>query len=238
MFGLRRIIQLRPRPALSNFRPPAYTRRSYYIQPEPTRPVAASWAARLWFRRDGTPRSKLRGLVFTTILSAFLYATWSTLLVVEALDYEHYLLSTLVYIQRVDYDYTTVPIDEFPSALAYFADLCGYFALGESNVTPVMLAAFFADVQRLADGEEGLREKIHAILREAAGAVHDVLAQSKGTDAVETAVAAINTLDAAMVLLIALSEEAGGDGTETLIRLKRLRDQVNGKGEKGYEVLG
>ncbi|KAJ6590614.1 hypothetical protein DFH09DRAFT_908225 [Mycena vulgaris] len=213
------------RPAARPLRP---FQRQYYIQT----PRPASLGAKLWFRADGTPRSKVRGIIITSILSGLLYATWTTLLVVEALDYEHYLLSTLVYIQRVDYDYATVSFANFRGALEYFAELCGYF--GQGDVSPEMLANFFRDVAAYAD-----HDVVHAIVRDAAGAVHDVLAQSKGADPTETAVVVINLVDDAMMALIQLAEDANSDETDQLLRLQRLRAQMSAKDSaKSYEILG
>ncbi|KAJ7755369.1 hypothetical protein DFH07DRAFT_743240 [Mycena maculata] len=228
--SLNRLTSLRPavRPPQSR---PSLLRTYYY----PARP--ASWGAQIWFRADGTPRSKLRGLVLTSLLAGALYATWSTLLVVEALDYERYLLTALVHIQRVDYDYTTAPLDGFAGALAYFADLAGYFCLGD--VRPETLAAFFADLAQLAPGEggEGLGARVHDLVRSAAEAVHGILAASKGADAAETAVLVIGIVDDAMLTLIELVEDMDADETGRLLHLKRLREEMKDS-SKGYEILG
>ncbi|KAJ7695443.1 hypothetical protein B0H17DRAFT_1055904 [Mycena rosella] len=230
MFPLRSFLRptrfqaLRPAARLQPFRTPL--QRPYYIQT----PRPSSLGARIMFRPDGTRRSKLRGLILTSLLAGLGYATWATLLVVEALDYEHYLLSTLVYIQRVDYDYATVSFADFGAALAYFEELCGYF--GQGDVSPEMVDAFFRDVATFA-----ARDVVHAIVRDAAGAVHDVLAQSKGADATETAVLVINLVDDAMMALIQLAEDANSDETDKLLRVQRLRAQMKDS-TKSYEILG
>ncbi|KAF7350421.1 hypothetical protein MVEN_01347100 [Mycena venus] len=153
MIPLRSVV-LRSTPRLA-LRPPArpaflpLQARQYYVH---TRP--ATWSSRIWYRADGTPRSKVRGLVITSVLSGLLYATWTTLLVVEALDYEHYLLSTLVHIQRVDYDYSTVPFaTSYAASVEYFADMCAYLAYRDGDVSPEMLERFFADVAALDDSD-------------------------------------------------------------------------------------
>ncbi|KAF7289903.1 hypothetical protein MIND_01365200 [Mycena indigotica] len=234
----RRAFQLRPRFESSSLifrhRNPSLipTARPYFIYTTPP----TTWSARLWYRKDGSPRSKIRGLVIASILGAGLYATYSTLLVVEALDYEHYLLSTLVYIQRVDYDFHSIPISQFAPTLDYFQDLVGYFIQGD--VPPEMLVAFFQDLAFLAQSSE-TQEKIHNIVREAAQAVHNLLVDRKGEHPVETAALAIDMLDHAMLALIAIVDEAGGDETEKMIRVKRLKDQMAGKeSSKSYEILG
>ncbi|KAJ7637156.1 hypothetical protein FB45DRAFT_742359 [Roridomyces roridus] len=207
----------------------------YYSRP-------ATLGARIWYRPDGTPRSKIRGLVTATLASMALYVTWNTLLVVEELDYERYLLGTLVYIQRVDYDAypTRDELDTFNGALTYFEELCGYFLQGD--VRPEMLEAFFHDLFHLGDeGVEGdlvqLRERIHGLVRTAAEAVHTLLATSKGTDPIETAALAIGIVDDAMLSLIEISEDVGADETEKLLRVKRLREQMKDS-SKSYEILG
>ncbi|KAJ6571697.1 hypothetical protein B0H19DRAFT_1130778 [Mycena capillaripes] len=220
-----RLQSLRPalRPA---FRPP---QRPYYMQtPRPT-----TLGAKIWFRADGTPRSKIRGLVITSLLSGLLYATWQTLLVVEALDYEHYLLSVLVHIQRVDYDYSTIAFDSYRGALAYFAEVCAY--LGQGDVPPEMLDTFFDDVIAFEQDAER-REAAHAIVRDAAEAVHEILARSKGRDAAETAALVVDVVDRAMVGLIELAEDVGEDAAS---KIKILREQMAAKdAAKGYEILG
>lgn len=169
-------------------------------------------------------------------MSGLFYATWNTLLVVEALDYEHYLLSTLVYIQRVDYDYATVTFADFRGALAYFEELCGYFCQGD--VPQEMLDAFFRDVAAFEARAE-LRETVHTLVRDAAEAVHDILARSKGADPTETAVLVIDVVDQAMMGLIELTEDVNSDETDTHLRVKRLREQMTAKdASKSYEILG
>ncbi|KAJ7096753.1 hypothetical protein B0H15DRAFT_773949 [Mycena belliarum] len=214
------------RPASTPFPFRPSLRRPYYVQT--ARP--ATLGARIWFRPDGTPRSKLRGLILTSVLSGLAYATWLTLSVVEALDYEHYLLSTLVYIQRVDYDYATVSFADFDAALTFFEELCGYF--GQGDIPPEMVESFFRD---LAATNE--RDIVHNIVRDAAGAVHDVLAQSKHADPTETAVQVIVLVDDAMLALIQLVEDANSDETDKMLRVQRLRAQMK-DASKSYEVLG
>ncbi|KAF7300679.1 hypothetical protein HMN09_00953600 [Mycena chlorophos] len=211
--------------------PQQVPRRTYFLYPTQTRPQTLSgW---VWYRRDGTPRSKLKGLVFGSLLLGGLYATWSTLLVVEALDYEHYLLSTLVYIQRVDYEFNSVSLSDVNSTLTYFEELVGYFVQPDGDVSSEMLRAFFADLAMLAESPEQ-RERIHGIITAGASGVHDLLLARKGAHAVDTAVLAIDTLDSAMLLLIALVDEAGSDGTDQMIRI-RLKNQVN---PKDSSILG
>ncbi|KAJ7145332.1 hypothetical protein C8R43DRAFT_926778 [Mycena crocata] len=234
-------------PLRSFLRPTRFSSLRSAVRPTPSRPFLqrsvylfnprpVSLGARIWFKPDGTPRSKIRGLVITSIVSGLLYATWSTLLVVEALDYEHYLLSTLVHIQRTDYDYSTVTFASFREALAYFAELCAYF--GQGDIPPEMLAAFFRDVASW-EGDAALGERVHGIVRAAAEAVHDILTQSKGADATETAVLVINVVDEAMLGIIELAEDINSDETDKLLRIKRLKDQMSAKdSSKSYEILG
>ncbi|KAJ7039786.1 hypothetical protein C8F04DRAFT_1032813 [Mycena alexandri] len=238
MFPLRSFLRSSTR--LSSFRPlirPSFRppQRPYYLFNNTPRP--ASLGARIWLRRDGQPRSKVRGLVITSLLSGLIYATWNTLLVVEALDYEHYLLSTLVYIQRVDYDYSTVSFEGFKEALTYFSDMCAYFCQGD-DVPQEMVDAFFRDVATF-ETDPALRDTVHGIMRDAAAVVHDILAHSKGADATETAVLVINVVDEAMMRLIELTEDVNSDETEKMLRVKRLREQMSAKeSSKSYEILG
>ncbi|KAJ6499515.1 hypothetical protein C8R47DRAFT_971414 [Mycena vitilis] len=227
MSVLRAVLRTRLRPAARpSFRAP---QRSYYLHT----PRPPTLGAKIWFRADGTPRSKVRGLVITSLLSGLLYATWQTLLVVEALDYEHYLLSTLVHIQRVDYDYAAVALDSYRGALDYFADMCAY--LGQGDVPPEMLDTFFGDVVAF-EHDTQRRDAAHAIVRDAAEAVHGILAGSKGRDATETAARVVDVVDRAMLDLIELAEDVGDDVSG---KIKLLREQMAAKDvSRSYEILG
>ncbi|KAJ7237300.1 hypothetical protein B0H12DRAFT_1026412 [Mycena haematopus] len=229
MISLRRVLHSAPRLRSATrpaFRP--FQARPYYVQPRPP-----TWSARIWFRADGTPRSKVRGLVITSVLSGLLYATWSTLLVVEALDYEHYLLSTLVHIQRVDYDYSTIPFAQsYVASVRYFEEMCAYLIYRDGDVSPEMLERFFADDQR--------RTRAHLLITAAAATVHDILARSKGAEPAETAALVLDVMDQALMGLIELAEDVGEDVRDQLRKL-RVQLAANGAGsgkEKGYEVLG
>ncbi|KAJ6631114.1 hypothetical protein B0H10DRAFT_1980898 [Mycena sp. CBHHK59/15] len=203
-------------------------RASYHL---PTHPPTLG--ARIWFRPDGTPRSKLRGLVATLSLSGLLYATYSTLLIVEALDYEHYLLATLVHIQRVDADLAGVPLDDPAAVLAHFAALTEYFSAG--GVPPALLQGFFLDLAARVP----LREEVHAIVRDAAVEVHEIIEGSRGADATETAALVIAVVDGAMLRLVELAEDAAGVNKASLLRALQLKSQMTDKdAAKGYEILG
>jgi hypothetical protein len=146
-----------------------------------------------------------------------------------------------VHIQRVDYDYATVSFPSFRASLEYFADLCAYLGQPQGEVPPEMVAAFFADVAALAESDEALCETAHAIICAAAETVHDVLGGSKGEDAVETAVRVVDVIDRAVMGLIELTEEAGEDETDKMLRVRKMREQMTAKEKeaaKSYEILG
>jgi hypothetical protein len=147
------------------------------------------------------------------------------------------LLSTLVYIQRIDYDFSTVSFENFRAALDYFAEMCAYFGQGD-NVSPEMVEAFFRDIAGF-ETDAALRGTVHTIIRDACEAVHVILGKSKGEDAMETAVMVMNIVDKAMMGLIELSEDVNSDETDRMLRGQRLREQMAAKdSSKGYEILG
>lgn len=90
--------------------------------PYPTR--EAGWVAKVWFRPDGSPRSKLKGAVFVT-LSTFTILMCSTGLDLIA-DYERvaFLLAYLVLAQQVDKTYSLHDFESLDSTKEYFYKLC------------------------------------------------------------------------------------------------------------------
>ncbi|KAJ7755360.1 hypothetical protein DFH07DRAFT_822028 [Mycena maculata] len=148
-----RPLQLRPR-----LRPYSYAARP------------ASLGDRIWFRPDGTPRSKIRGLVITALV-------WTG---VSAITIFH-LFAVAKQLQRVDRErYATAPLDTFGGALSYFEDLvdcCHFF-------TPKIRAS----IRRLAQFESAgeLETRVHEITRGAAEAVHEIMSASEGEQSVTT----------------------------------------------------
>ncbi|CAK5272891.1 unnamed protein product, partial [Mycena citricolor] len=140
----------------------ALTGRIRTIYTYPSRP--ASLGARIWFRPDGTPRSKLKGIAIATLFGAALYSTWTTLLLLEDLAYENALMAALIHIQRVDYelfpggrahDFSTElnadgsdDVDGLADprvAVEYFASLCEYMQV-EEGLPQDALETFFDNV--------------------------------------------------------------------------------------------
>ncbi|KAJ7839524.1 hypothetical protein B0H14DRAFT_3458585 [Mycena olivaceomarginata] len=214
---LRSTARLRPPPRPA-FRP--FQARPYYVQTAPTSDlerktlVSRRWHAPL---QSSRPPSVLSGLV---------YATWSTLLVVEALDYEHYLLSTLVHIQRVDYDYSTVPFTTSYAASPqmvdqFFADVAAFDDSGADSAPSASASSSSADASISSTSDDATSDPD----------LDDKPPQQRRTAAHILILAASA---AALLGLIALAEDVGEDVRE---QLRRLRVQIGGgkERERGYE---
>ncbi|KAF7350425.1 hypothetical protein MVEN_01347500 [Mycena venus] len=149
---------LRPTPRLTSlglaFRPSSFClqMRHYAHKARP-----ATWGARVWFRSDGTPRSKVRGLVITSIIFGLLYVTQD-----RARSQAQSLLARVRCVD--DEEYAQVDFSSYCAASDYFDKLCASLSLS------VEFYSFPEDAKR--------REEAHTLVREAAEKVHAILAES------------------------------------------------------------
>ncbi|KAK7046637.1 hypothetical protein R3P38DRAFT_2874899 [Favolaschia claudopus] len=153
--------------------------RSYSL-PSLRRP----WSSRIWYRADGTPRSKVRGLLTTSLIISVLwsYATTKRLQFISAF---HSVVSALVRVQRVDTDaYASVDFTSYQSSLDYFHRLFNQEAQLISKDKADVHQKFFARLAALNDNsspshDPTKRDRAHAIVVEAAQQVHALLIEAK-----------------------------------------------------------
>ncbi|KAF6749053.1 hypothetical protein DFP72DRAFT_1143362 [Ephemerocybe angulata] len=127
-----------------------------------TIPPQPSWAPyparadglvpKIWYRPDGTPRSKLKGAVFAGLTVFSLLVFSSALEIIEEYDQANFMLAFLVYAQRADSTFTSLhpTFDASPTpalAKAYFYDLCAALP----DAPPETLLEFFAAIDAAMD---------------------------------------------------------------------------------------
>ncbi|KAJ7755366.1 hypothetical protein DFH07DRAFT_822041 [Mycena maculata] len=227
--SLNRLPSLRP--AVRSSQPRPGLRACFYAPPP------GPGNARVWLRSDGTPRSRIAGLVTKALAltcAAEAYLLYLTLPVVPV-DFERNLLTSFVHIQRVDYDrYATAQLDDFGGALSYLENLTKHLRYvgvpGQLNSAAVF--------RRLAqeDAEDELRTRVHEIARGAAEAVHGILSASKDDEAAKTAGLAVNTVLAAMLTLLKVLAALDVDKQLHAMRLQEEMKDSSKNSES--EILG
>ncbi|KAF5338139.1 hypothetical protein D9611_014550 [Ephemerocybe angulata] len=118
--------------------------------PYPTR--ADGLVPKIWYKPDGTPRSKLKGAVFTGLTVFSLLVFSSALEIIDEYDQANFMLAFLVYAQRADSTFTSLhpTFDSSPTpalARAYFYDLCAALP----DAPPETLLEFFAAIDAALD---------------------------------------------------------------------------------------
>ncbi|KAF8079299.1 hypothetical protein FPV67DRAFT_1444451 [Lyophyllum atratum] len=194
-----------------------------------------TWSAKVWYRPDGTPRSRFKGLIIGTIASATLYTLYTTLALVEELDTANYLLGGLVHIQRIDTEFSKVDVSDFRSIHAYFQEMCNELF---GDIPQQMIDDFFSDVDNLTAAS---KEDAHKALKDTCEQVHQILVDSKGRDPLETAAKAVARLDEGLLQLVELVQDTYGDDFGKMLKAQKmggpiLKDPAAKSGE--YEVVG
>lgn len=172
-----------------------------------------------------------------TIAFATVSLMYTMLDMIQDLDSANYLISCLVHIQRVDFEYSTLDFSDASKTLTYFRELCSSF----TDVPQSMMDDFFGDIVRVIStpGEE--KEAAHQIMKEHCDKVHDVLKQSRGQAAWDTAAKVVLLLDQAIIELVGL---VGGDyisdksGRNTRILEEKSKDVASKSHDSDYEVIG
>jgi len=200
---------------------------------------SATNLGRLWYRSDGTPRSRLTGLVVASISSAALYTMYSMLSLMVEYEAANYMLNCLIHIQRADSDYPSVDITSPESTLLHFRELCAAFG----DIPQHMIDEFFDDLNALSGTA---KEEAHRVSSGACQGVHDLLVQSKGKDTWQTTVEVIRMLDEAIMNLVQMvdqmaEEEEDKAGGGKAVRNQRIKEQIAkdpASRSSDYEVLG
>ncbi|GLB43713.1 hypothetical protein LshimejAT787_1402250 [Lyophyllum shimeji] len=205
-------------------------RLQYQFQARPP-----TWSAKVWYRRDGTPRSRVKGLVIGTAVSATLYTLWSMMTLIEELDTANYLLGGLVHIQRIDSEFPSVDTSDFRSMNLYFQEMCSALF---GDIPQEMIDEFFGDIDALTGSS---RDEAHKALRETCEDVHRILVDSKGADPLQTASQAVARLDEGLLQLVETVQDKYGDEFGKMLKAQKnagqpLKDPAAKSSE--YEVVG
>ncbi|KAF8648784.1 hypothetical protein AX16_006166 [Volvariella volvacea WC 439] len=211
--------------------------------------------SRLRYRKDGTPRSKRKGLVIAFITGATLYLIYALMLLLDDYDTATYILTCLIHIQRTDADFPSVDLTSLHSLSSYIQELCHAF----EDLPKPLMDDLFQDIAKLQGTEaRGVQEVMKGI----AEGIHQVLVDSKGKSPWQTASQVSMILEEGFKMLIEVVErqqegqgdESGGDegqsrlDEEDEVRRKVLRNQqikekmkdqaAKGKDSEDFEVVG
>ncbi|KAL0069479.1 hypothetical protein AAF712_003514 [Marasmius tenuissimus] len=139
--------------------------------------LASRLAQRAWYRKDGTPRSKIRGAVYTLIGSCIVLVSISALEVMEDLQDLIYQLVAMLQVQRVVYeDYNLVDFSDYRQTAEYFRSLSTPFLLTAQEADEDTVDHFFDHLVNLDDETSGqLKERVHVRMKEAATEVHHLV---------------------------------------------------------------
>lgn len=147
----------------------------------------------------------------------------------------NYILSLLIYTQRVDAQLSSVNLEDYTSTTDYFLELVDPF-LGDTSQE--MVDAFHDTIR---DIPLSLRGDAHRIMRETCEGVHEIIRESQGVDAYETAVRVYEKMNLELNKFADLIEDASGDEFLKLLRVSKVNGQVvkEPAGKSGdYEVVG
>ncbi|KAK0457307.1 uncharacterized protein EV420DRAFT_518664 [Desarmillaria tabescens] len=189
-----------------------------------------SFTRRLFYRKDGTPRSKKRG-VFIAIGAAtvvVLLSAFEKLFVV--LEFQSVVAWSFVQCFRVDKEkYASQDFSDYKSTVEYFRDLVLVLLVNHHEVDQAVVNLAFEKIA-LWEGEQ--REKVHGAFRRAAEDIHNLLAG--GEDVFELDLFELG-FTAFKILNNALGEALdGADDSQLTIVLKSTPvDKM-----KDYEVIG
>ncbi|KAG5724394.1 hypothetical protein E4T56_gene16095 [Termitomyces sp. T112] len=138
----------------------------------------STWSSRAFYRKDGTPRSKAKGLMIGFFAIVFLGAS-SAVEMIEELEDANLILCYLVHIQRMDTEFSSLDVTDFDAVLKYFLSV-NYFRAEEQTDLFDSISIAVNDLT----GEK--REELHTIMRKAIEEIHQILIDSKGQDPLET----------------------------------------------------
>ncbi|KAK2462907.1 hypothetical protein APHAL10511_005105 [Amanita phalloides] len=151
--------------------------RAYYNPSFSPRPNTL--AAKIWYRKDGMPRSKWKGALFLSILVLF----YGMADVVEELDEQKSKLAALVRIQVVDFGFSSADLSTPQGTFKYIGSL--YCAVvDETEARKIAKQVFEQYVEYLDSGKLGAEktEAFHKAGRDTAEGVHTLLQRVQSGD--------------------------------------------------------
>ncbi|KAJ7589670.1 hypothetical protein C8J56DRAFT_939259 [Mycena floridula] len=135
------------------------------------KPTLSQW---VWYRKDGTPRSKKRGLIRGGVTAVSLSLLFSTigllqiLITAEHVQCEHLLF--YIQLQRLDYEFASKPMSDMDIAFNYWEELIRPLSKGRLDHVPKGFSYMYATSREaIHQLVQGFYEDIHAILQKSAG---------------------------------------------------------------------
>jgi len=196
--------------------------------------------AKIRFRADGKPRSKLIAVGFGSLI--FLNFVLLLILseVVEDGEMSLGLMASLIYIQRTDITYDSVDFDDPLSTLSYFKKLYQSF----SRVSEEEVEQLFKDLTRLLkiDASQSAEVEAQHIMRSAAEKIHVAFRELNQDSIANTANYVFLVLKEALESLVNLVQDSDDDDDDddSKYTFQLIRDHT--KKDPGvlkeYEVLG
>ncbi|PFH48110.1 hypothetical protein AMATHDRAFT_66206 [Amanita thiersii Skay4041] len=208
----------------------------HYYHPASVATRPNTLGARVWFRKDGTPRSKWKGVAYSSLIFCTLYIGYAMLVLIQELDSANNMYAILVHIQRADIDFSTANLSTPKGALAYFRQLCESF----EGIPEGVLDTFTDNIAIFLSSEvydESAKAEIHRILREGCEGVHTILQESRKKDALVTAAEVITAMDKQVTDLVRCIEKFVSDD-EFAIKNLKIGDHVKDASRGDYEVVG
>lgn len=182
-----------------------------------------TWRVRLWYRRDGMPRSKWKG-VFYTVMALSVLTLINSLQ--EAVD-EIYLLSLLVQMQRIDAKYSLYDLSQPTHVRSYLSEIVKHLPNDENK--PEDIDLFNKLVEHLME----ISPDLHGLLRNELEKLHSLLTQDSTKDPLDTAEAVLQALTNLSGDLVKIWQWAQGFNLGPQAVKDKKADE-----EDTYEVVG
>ncbi|THV02314.1 hypothetical protein K435DRAFT_963199 [Dendrothele bispora CBS 962.96] len=147
--------------------------------------LLSRFSRRALYKKDGTPRSKMKGFVFGTLTLGLIFASVSVVDLIGDMEDMVHLLAALLQVQVIDSsDFSTTDFDSYKSTVSYFAKICKPVIVTTGYAPAADVDTFFEELRDLNyaefDGDgEATKEKLHGVMREAAKEIHEKLLSSR-----------------------------------------------------------
>ncbi|KAF8971930.1 hypothetical protein BDZ97DRAFT_1153950 [Flammula alnicola] len=200
---------------------------------------ASSLLAKIRFRADGKPRSRLVGFAFGTLILLNALTLLTTYDLVEDSEIALGLLASIIYIQQADMQYDKIDFDDPIATLAYFKKLYQSF----SRIPADEVDELFKDLTRLMKlgGENNPELQGHRIMRTAAEQIHVAFQELNQDSISNTANFVLLVMRDALEGLIELVQDTEDDDSDSKYTFQLIRDHSKkdpGAVLKDYESLG
>ncbi|KDR85995.1 hypothetical protein GALMADRAFT_219046 [Galerina marginata CBS 339.88] len=197
--------------------------------------------AKVRFRPDGKPRSRLVGAAFGALILFNVLTLLTTYDIVEDSEVALGLLASMIYIQQADMEYNTVNLDDSLATLSYFKKLYQSF----SRIPADEVDDLFKDLTRLMKlgGEKNPEAEAHRIMRTASEQIHNAFQELNQESISSTANFILLVMRDALDGLIDLVQDADDDDddSDSKYTFQLIRDHSRkdpGAVLKDYESLG